>query len=178
MKVNVNGKEISMVPTQLIKLSAAELIEIHNELYPDAKPLKAWRTAKTKLVAKIMADFDAPDEKPAKPAKKKAKPAKAKTKKAPAVRKPSKSMRMLEILQTGSPQSIEDLCQALDTSVGSIRSYVSYFRKGTKGHDVVPMFINGGEVHLGEKPAKPAPEPKAKPAKAKAKTKKAKKSKK
>ncbi len=176
MKVNVNGKEISMVPTQLIKLSAAELIEIHNELYPDAKPLKAWRTAKTKLVAKIMADFDAPDEKPAKPAKgKKAKPAKPAE---PKVRKPSKSMRMLEILQTGSPQSIEDLCQALDTSVGSIRSYVSYFRKGTKGHDVVPMFINGGEVHLGEKPAKPAPEPKAKPAKAKAKTKKAKKSKK
>ena len=176
MKVMINDKEISMVPTQLIKLSAAELIEIHNELYPDAKPLKAWRSAKTKLVAKIMADFDAPDEKPAKPAKgKKAKPAKPAE---PKVRKPSKSMRMLEILQTGSPQSIEDLCQALDTSVGSIRSYVSYFRKGTKGHDVVPMFINGGEVHLGEKPAKPAPEPKAKPAKAKAKTKKAKKSKK
>jgi hypothetical protein len=179
MKVMVNDVEINMVPTALIKMETAELIELHNELYPDNKPLKAWRSAKTKLVAKIMADFndDEADEEEAPAPKKakgkaKAKPAKKKAaKKEPKERAPSKSARMLALLEEAGDEglAIDEIVESLSTSEGSVRSYVSYYRGGKKGHDVVPMYAQGGFVYLGERPApEPKPAPK-KPAKAKAK---------
>ena len=176
MKTNVtiNGvnTEVEMTALALIARPTGELLEIYNELNPD-NILKAWRSAKTKLVAKLMEDY-AEDAKPAKPVKKAAKKApaekavKAKKEKAPKEpkeRRPSKSAQMLANLQDNGPTSLDDLVTLLSTSAASIRCYVSYFKTGAKGHEVTPIYIAGGMVQLGDKPEKVVEEKPAKPAK-------------
>lgn len=148
MKVNVNinseAQEIELKEYELVKRPVAELLDIHNSLYPDS-PLTAWKSAKTKLVARIMSDFAIePTPAPVKPKKEKAKKE----------RRPSKSQQMLTLLEEANgPIHVQDLVAKLFTSEASVRCYVSYFKTGKKNHPIVPMHINKGLVTLGDKPA-------------------------
>lgn len=62
-------------------------------------------------------------------------------------RKTSKSYQMLDLLrQRGGCASLEELACLLNTSVASVRCYVSYFKNGSRGHEQRVIRIHNGSV--------------------------------
>jgi len=116
--------------TNYNEMTGAELLNVYNSLVPDeAKRLHVWKHAKAELIERIEALTPAPTE------QRKHK-------------KPSKSMQMLMVLANQNEAPLEELVEKLNTSEGSVRSYISYFKTGKKGHPKVDMACEGGTVFL------------------------------
>lgn len=135
------------------EMTGAELLAVYNSMvHEEAKQLHVWKHAKAKLIDRIYAMERARsvfeqvgpsephrevEDMPKKKAPKEAKP-----------RKVSKSMRMLLILVDQGEAELKALVDQLATSEGSVRSYVSYFKTGKKGHPQINMSCEDGVIFL------------------------------
>lgn len=153
------GTEYETTPAALAGYATAQLLEIYNA-FAD-KQLKSWNKAKSVLITRIVEEGNLSTElaeAPTEPVTEKEKPAKkdkpAKEKAPRKARALSKSFQMLDLVLIASEKNmtldIDVAAGDLNTSVGSIRSYLSYFRKGQKNHPVVNIQVEKSSMYISD----------------------------
>jgi len=117
-------------------MSSKELVEIYNVYAP--RPLKGWDKAKSILVERIIQLQMQSPEDPVAPAPEA--PKRTRKEKAPKEPSgPSKWEQMLEALDKRGPLTVQELAEAIDSSVGSVGCYLNYFRTGKRGIPVAAI---------------------------------------
>jgi hypothetical protein len=153
------GQDVEVVDLTAIRLndySNAELVTIHNTINSN-RPLKAWKKAKGELIVRILdaagkVTFEPDPTEPATPADEPPKPKTNKRGKQ-ARKKLAGPYRVLEFWlksvmddEDEETRTVAHLATALGYSEGSVRSYLSYLNKGTKGFPHLTCGTKGGLV--------------------------------